>query len=111
MGIVNVFPLSNGEESPVAFQGFLYCLNRSRASSRNGNRNSGIDHRVPKGKYREGISLAHESSLHEIFVIRRSGFQEPYPIEGTGSSHLSRILANQNRGDSRRKSRAHAKMA
>jgi hypothetical protein len=30
MGIVHIFALGDSEQSPIAFQGLLYCLDRSR---------------------------------------------------------------------------------
>jgi hypothetical protein len=70
VGIVHVFPLGYGKKPTVTFQGFLNRLYRARPPRRDRNRNPGIDHSVPEGEYREGISLAHEFFLQKAFVIR-----------------------------------------
>jgi hypothetical protein len=52
MGIINVFRLGHREEPPIAFQSFLNGFNRSGTTGRNWNRDSGVDHGVPKRKDR-----------------------------------------------------------
>ena len=53
MGIVHIFHLGHCEESPVALQRFLHRLHRPGTTGRDWNRNSGIDHRIPKRKHRK----------------------------------------------------------
>jgi hypothetical protein len=53
MGIIDVFHLGHCEEPPIAFQSFLNSFNRSGTTCRNWNRDSGINHRIPKRKDRK----------------------------------------------------------
>ena len=59
VGLVYVLPLGNREKSTISVQGFLYGLHRSDALGRYRYGDSGIDHRVPKRKDRQCITLAH----------------------------------------------------
>ena len=59
VGFVHVLPLGNREKSTISLQGFLYGLHRSDTSGRYRHGDSGIDHRVPKGKDRQRVTLAH----------------------------------------------------
>jgi hypothetical protein len=51
--VIHVFPLGNGEEAPVALQGFLHGLYGPGSTGGYGYRYAGIDDRIPEGKNRE----------------------------------------------------------